>query len=104
MKEEFKGKPEFVLQEIKKLYIYWHTLKENVNKPEKKIERIIICGEDFGDDIVPFLSAHNPTPVTLGNVWSNTFSVDLELPEISFSDSLKYASAVGLALPDEVLI
>jgi Tfp pilus assembly PilM family ATPase len=95
---------DFLSQEIKKLYLYWHTLKQNINKPKKKIKQIIICGEGFGDEIVSYLSINNQTPTVLGNVWINAFDINTNVPEISFSDSLKYATSIGLALPLSVLI
>jgi hypothetical protein len=96
--------PSYLSQEIKKLYLYWHTLKEVVDKPDMKISQIIVCGENITDDTIPYLSAHNQTPTVLGNVWKNAFDINKNVPEISFLDSLKYASAVGLALPGEILI
>ncbi len=98
------GNPSSLLQEIKKLYVYWHTLKENVDKPEKKISSIVICGEKFDESILTFLSGNIDTKVIKGNVWTNVLDVNAEVPDISFSDSLKYAVAVGLALPSEILI
>ena len=90
--------------EIKKLYIYWHTLKENAGDPNKKINQIIVCGEDVGDEIVPYLSAHTTTPTILGNVWVNAFDINKSVPQISFDNSLRYAPAVGLALPSDILL
>jgi len=95
---------EFLLQEINKLYVYWHTLKENVDKPERKIGRIIICGEKFSDTTTSYLSSNNQTEAVLGNVWINAFDTAIVTPEISFDDSLKYAAAIGLALPMDILI
>ena len=83
---------EFLLHEIKKLYTYWHTLKDNVDNPSKKIQEIIICGENIPDEVV------------LGNVWTNAFDVNADIPTITFNDSLKYVTAVGLALPTKTLI
>jgi Tfp pilus assembly PilM family ATPase len=103
-----KGAPKddliFISQEIKKLYTYWHTLKENVEVESKKIIGIIICGEDISDQIIPYLSTHIKTKVTLANVWINAFDINKEVPKMSFVDSLKFATAVGLALPEDILI
>lgn len=90
--------------EIKKLYIYWHTLKENSGIEIKKINQIIVCGEDIGSDVVPYLSARTGTITGLANVWSNAFDINKSVPEISFSDSLRYAPAIGLALPSDILL
>ncbi|MBA3733484.1 pilus assembly protein PilM [Patescibacteria group bacterium] len=99
-----KNNSEFLLQEIKKLYVYWHTLKENVDKPEKKISEILVCGENFNDEAVNYIRANNVTEVMVGNVWLNAFDINKSLPIIPFKDSLKYAAAVGLALPSDILI
>ncbi len=104
MKGENSNNPSFLLQEIKKLYAYWHTLKENLDKQERKISRIIVCGENFDQNILSYLSSHLDTPAELGNVWRNVLDINTSVPDISFSDSLKYAVAVGLALPQDILI
>ncbi len=96
--------PDFLLQEIKKLYTYWHTLKENVNKVERNIVQIIACGESFDEAVIPYLAAHNDTPVAFGNVWTNAFDVNSTVPEISFADSLRFSTPVGLALPMNILV
>jgi Tfp pilus assembly PilM family ATPase len=103
-KGEVSQNPDFLSQEIKKLYMYWHTLKQNAGRPEKKIKKIIVCGDNFKDDIILYLSTKNQTPTVVGNVWTNAFDVNENIPEISFNDSLRYATAIGLALPSGVLI
>lgn len=90
--------------EINKLFTYWHLLKENVGVDNKKISQIILCGENIPPEVVPYISAHNKTPTILGNVWTNAFDVHQNVPEISFADSLRYAPAIGLALPSDILI
>ena len=104
MKGEASKGPDFLSHEIHKLYMYWHTLKQNVNKPNKKINKIIICGDGFSEDIVSYLSVNNHTPTVLGNAWTNTFDFNKNVPAIPFEDSLKYVTAIGLALPSEILI
>lgn len=104
MKGEASKSPDFLSHEINKLYMYWHTLKQNVGKPSKKINKIVVCGEGFGDDVVSYLSTHNHTPTVLGNAWVNAFDVNKSVPGISFEDSLRYVTAIGLALPAAVLI
>jgi Tfp pilus assembly PilM family ATPase len=103
-KGDFSETSDFLSQEIKKLYLYWHTLKQNAGKPNKKIKQIIVCGEGFDEKIVLHLSSHNQTPTVLANVWTNAFDINVNVPQIPFMDSLKYAAAVGLALPSDVLI
>lgn len=103
-KGEQTSNPGYLLQEIKKLYLYWNTLKENIDKSDRKISQVIVCGEKFEDSMISYLSSHLDTPVVMGNVWTNVFDINSDLPEISFSDSLRYSASVGLALPGDILI
>ncbi len=103
-KGESLNNPDFLSQEIKKLYVYWHTLKENVDKSERKISEIVVCGETVDDSTVSYLASHNGVKVSLGNVWTNVFDINTHVPEISFIDSLRYPAAIGLALPSSILI
>lgn len=91
-------------QEIKRLFSYWHSLKENVDREDRKISKIIIAGEGVTDEVTSFVASHNQTRVELANVWSNVFVIEDSVPEISFSDSLRYAPAIGLAIKSEYLI
>lgn len=90
--------------EIKKLYMYWHTLPENVNNPTKKITQIIVCGEDFPEETVAYLHANTETQAIIGDVWTNVFDINKIVPPIDFTESLRYAPAIGLALPTAALI
>ncbi|MEK7614470.1 MAG: pilus assembly protein PilM [Patescibacteria group bacterium] len=85
--------------EINKHFVYWHTHLEFGEHERKKIDNIILCGGDsnllgFSD----YLSANLKVPVELANVWTNVCSFDLDIPQITFNDSLHYATSVGLAL------
>lgn len=87
--------------EVNKLSVYWNTHKEpSSGDAPRKIERLILTGRDAGlsgfDD---YLSLALRMPVTVGNVWSNTFTFDAYIPPIVSEESLDYAAAVGLALP-----
>lgn len=101
---EMQNIQSYILQEINKLRTYWQSSSEDTQKVEKEIDRIIICGENFQPSIAPYLTAHLKARVSLGDVWSNVFEIDKIIPEISFDDSLRYAVAVGLALPSDTLI
>ena len=90
--------------EIKKLYVYWHTLKENLGDKNKHISQIIVCGERVTESIVSQLASEHDTPAVLGNVWTNACDVTHVIPPIPFADSLRYAASVGLALPNNILI
>jgi hypothetical protein len=100
---EFQDNPNFLSNEIKKLESYWYGFREKTNE-SINIDQIIICGEISGDSIVSHLSAHHDIPVSLGNVWTNVFDIKNFVPPIPFVDSLKFSSAIGLAIPMEILI
>lgn len=104
MKGDLESDLDQLSHEVKKLYDYWHTLKDNLNKPEKKIQEIIICGENIPDALVPYLSTHHNTKVSLANVWINSFDINENVPVIDFTSSLRYPAAIGLALPTNTLI
>jgi Tfp pilus assembly PilM family ATPase len=88
-----------LVSEIKKVFLYWQTQSDRVNRKIQPIEKIILCGDESGRTGVSHFLAHElDTKVELGNVWKNVFSFDSYIPDISFEDSLSYAAAVGLAL------
>ena len=91
-------------KEIKRLFVYWHALKVNVGDTSKKISQIIVCGENVTQNIVSYISSEQNTPATMGNVWTNVYDISKTIPPISYSESLRFAAAVGLALPSEILI
>jgi Tfp pilus assembly PilM family ATPase len=91
-------------QEIKRLFSYWHSLKENLGREDRKISEIILSGENISEEISSYISTYNIVKVTQGNVWTNVLDIEESVPEINFSDSLKYAAAIGLALPSKYLI
>jgi hypothetical protein len=51
-------------------------------------------------DVSDYLGKHSEIPVVLGNVWTNVFSLDKQVPEIEFEQSLTLATAIGAALPE----
>lgn len=86
--------------EINKLSIYWNTHAGADGEVPKKIQKIILCGRDAGlSGFADYLSLASQSPVEVGNVWRNTFSLDDYIPPIVLDESLDYAAAVGLALP-----
>jgi type IV pilus assembly protein PilM len=87
--------------ELAKVIAYWQSREENAGKPERKIGRIVLCGADAalaGFD--RYVALNTKIPAELGNVWGNVRPLDSYIPPIEFVDSLDYAVAIGLALPD----
>lgn len=88
-----------VLNEIRKNYTYWQTHTDSYGKARPPLEKIYLCG---GDANLPGLAEHIAggfdIPVEIANAFVNAISLDAYIPEINFSDSLRYATAIGLAL------
>lgn len=88
-------------ENINKLLIYWFT-NEHDSTQNEKIQLAIVTGEiDNYGDLVNFLERHLRLSVQVADVWSNCFSLDKYIPEMSKTDSLRYGVAVGLALIDK---
>lgn len=96
--------PNVIALELKKVITYWKNSHVSDDTVSKDIERIFVTGEGFNEDFVPTLSALIKADVTVGNVWTNAFNIHESVPELSFIDSVKYAPAIGLALPTHILI
>lgn len=85
-------------ESINKVIIYWFTSKDNSIK-HSKIENIILSGENVDkSDLVNFLESSLFVNVTYANVWKNCFDITNYIPKISKSDSLKYATCIGLSM------
>ncbi|MEI7777211.1 MAG: pilus assembly protein PilM [bacterium] len=86
--------------EIERVFIYWQSHKEKQGQAGERIEKIILVGRDaVMTGLKDHLTLSLKVPVEIGNVWSNAFSFDVEIPAINKDDSLDYASAIGLCLP-----
>lgn len=88
-----------LVEEINKHFVYWHTHKDKNGVPREKIEKIILAGTasmlaGFQD----FLAGGLHAPVDMGNVWTNVFSFNDHIPKINYHDSLRFGTAIGLAL------
>lgn len=92
---------EMISSEIKKIINYWNSTRDD---QKFKISEIFVCGENFDPSITEKLFNSTSIKTTLPNVWQNVFDIKKSVPDISFKDSLKYASAIGLAMPNEKLI
>ncbi len=85
--------------ELHRHYAYWQTHDDDYGKKRLSIEKIYLCGGDSNlVGFVEYLAAGLEVPVVLSNVMVNVNPLDLYVPEINFSDSLRYATAIGLAL------
>ncbi|MHB1316890.1 MAG: type IV pilus biogenesis protein PilM [Minisyncoccota bacterium] len=96
--------PSVIVPDIKRVIAFWQTSNVSDDTILKKIEKVFVTGEGFTEDFAQNLSLLININVTIGNVWTNAFDIKLSVPEISFIDSVKYAPAIGLALPTHILI
>lgn len=85
--------------EINKHYVYWHTHLDQYGKKRPKIEKVLLCGGDSNlAGFTDYLSSGLKAEVELANTMVNVNTFNHYIPEIEFSDSLSYATAIGLAL------
>jgi hypothetical protein len=81
--------------EIEKVYSYWSQHGEM-----QPIKSIIISGHDAL--VISQISHLSPDPhiiLRVADVWQNAFSINHYIPKITLEESLDYATAAGLALP-----
>lgn len=89
-------------EQIKKHINYYesHAGHEHLLAPVSTIQKIILCGGGANlKGIAQFLMGELRKEVGIGNPWVNILPTSLkELPPLSFAESLRYATAFGLAL------
>lgn len=90
------------IREIKKYIEYYqnHSTHEHIPSTSKEIEKIILSGGGANlKGLSDFFSLKLKLPVELGNPWINILPSPIkELPELPYSESLRYTTALGLAL------
>ncbi len=85
--------------EIYRHLAYWNTHENELGEKHAKVEKVILCGGDSNlTGFREYLSGELGLPVEIANVMVNVNTLDVYVPDISFNDSLRYATAVGLAL------
>ena len=88
--------------QIKKYLDYYqaHSSHEHLPPDGKTVEKIILCGGGANlKNLANFLSIELKLPVEPGNPWTNILPKPLrEVPELPYEESLRYTTALGLAL------
>lgn len=85
--------------EIKKHLSYWDEHRSDVRVSTHHIDRVLLCGGNAPiKGLAQYLTAILALPVETGNVWTNIMSLDKEIPLIHYTESLKYPTAIGLAI------
>ncbi len=91
-----------LIKEIKNLleYYYSHNVEKQKQNNNISLEKILLCGGGANlRGLTEFLSSEFKIKVEKGNPWLNVLKTPLkEIPELSFEESLSYATALGLAL------
>ncbi|OHA62466.1 MAG: hypothetical protein A3E07_03700 [Candidatus Wildermuthbacteria bacterium RIFCSPHIGHO2_12_FULL_45_9] len=89
-------------EQIKKYIDYYetHALHQHLGKQKKAISKVFLCGGGAVMKGLPeFLSKQLNVKVQTGNPWVNIRPEQSKIiPPISFDDSLRYTTALGLAL------
>ncbi len=84
--------------ELNKQYLYWDN---HNNIKNEQINHIILCGGDANlTGLSEYLELSMKIKVENANVWTNVLTTENLIPEMSFEESLSYATVIGLALGD----
>ncbi len=87
--------------EIVKHFFYWQTHKDEEGRNNPPIKKIIFCGGDSNlIGLADYVAISMKSTVEMANIWTNLPNVKDYVPEISFRQSLAFATAFGLALGD----
>ncbi len=85
--------------EVNKYQSYWEMHADDYGVKRPSIQKIYLCGGDSNlTGFVEYIASGLSIPVELANAMINVNTLDEYIPEISFNDSLRYATAIGLAL------
>ncbi len=87
-----------VKDEIAKHLAYWNNASAG-DIPHKPVSKVMVCGGNANLRGFPeYLEGSLNLPVSVASVWTNTFSLDEYIPAMPFTESLEYATAIGLAM------
>jgi type IV pilus assembly protein PilM len=90
------------VEQVKKYLDYYetHIPHQHLGEKQKKIKKVVLCGGGANLRGFPeFLTRALKVEVVVGNPWVNILSPDSkELPALPFHNSLRYTTALGLAL------
>lgn len=90
-----------LVREIKKILTYWRT-HDGGEDGAYAITHVYLVGSIVEEvKTTDYVGSALSIPVEIANVWNNVFSFDTTIPEMPRGDSLRYAAAIGLALPNQ---
>jgi len=90
------------IEQMQKYMSYYesHISHQHLRRPAKDIRNILLCGGGANLKGLPeFLTKELKIETVVGNPWHNILPTPLkELPPMPFQDSIRYTTALGLAL------
>ena len=93
-----------IRDEISHRLDYWQE-KETLKKEHEPVSHAILTGGNASiRGLSEYLENALKIPVTTGDVFTNLASRDTWIPKLDYTESLAYATAIGLALRDDVQI
>ncbi|MDO8562043.1 MAG: pilus assembly protein PilM [bacterium] len=97
--EALVGAVSALSDEVAKYYHYWDTRRNDKGEHMTPIGRVLIVGGSANLKGLPdYIAGRIQAPTELPNVWENVCSFDEYVPPIDRRDSLRYVTAIGLAL------
>lgn len=91
-----------IRDEISRRLSYWQE-KAVIKGPHEPVSRAVLAGGNASLRGLPeYLEGALQIPVTAGDVFTNLASRETWIPTLDYTESLAYATAVGLALRDHV--
>lgn len=91
-----------IRDEISRRLSYWQE-KAVIKGPHEPVSRAVLAGGNASLRGLPeYLEGALQIPVTAGDVFTNLASRDTWIPTMDYTESLAYATAVGLALRDHI--
>ncbi|HEY4516012.1 MAG TPA: hypothetical protein VJH67_02380 [Candidatus Paceibacterota bacterium] len=87
-----------IKSEVLKALEYWSSRLHLIAETDEALHCFVCGRHDIGKQLVFEIGEASGMTAELAQVWNNLFSLREYIPEISFEDSLKYPSAIGLCV------
>jgi Tfp pilus assembly PilM family ATPase len=87
-----------IKDEISRVHTYWQEHADDDGLPRPAIEAVVLSGGQASlPGLIDYMRGNLPVPVSVGNPWINVGEPG-SLPPIEYQQSLRFATAIGLAL------
>ena len=91
-----------IRDEISRHLVYWQERVARGGLHEAVSRAIVVGGNASVRGLTEYLEGSLKIPVTAGDVFANLASRDTWVPDLDYTESLAYATAIGLALREHV--